>query len=93
VQSSKEQAEYQKTELFQALKTAKNYFVTAAIFSAGINILMLVPSLYMLQVYDRVVTSGSESTLLMLTLIMMFLLMSMGGLDWVRSRVLVRAST
>jgi len=89
----KEKAEFQKTELFQALKTAKNYFVYAAIFSAGINILMLVPSLYMLQVYDRVVTSGSESTLLMLTLIMMFLLMSMGGLDWVRSRVLVRAST
>jgi len=89
----KEKAEFEKTELFQALKTAKNYFVYAAIFSAGINILMLVPSLYMLQVYDRVVTSGSESTLLMLTLIMVFLLMSMGGLDWVRSRVLVRAST
>lgn len=89
----KEKAEFQKTELFQALKTAKHFFVYAAIFSAGINILMLVPSLYMLQVYDRVVTSGSESTLLMLTLLMVFLLMSMGGLDWVRSRVLVRAST
>lgn len=93
MQLFKEQAEFQKTELFQALKTAKSYFVYAAIFSAGINILMLVPALYMLQVYDRVVTSGSESTLLMLTLIMVFLLMSMGGLDWVRSRVLVRAST
>ena len=93
MQLFKERAEFQKTELFQALKTAKSYFIYAAIFSAGINILMLVPALYMLQVYDRVVTSGSESTLLMLTLIMVFLLMSMGGLDWVRSRVLVRAST
>ena len=93
MQLFKEQAEFQKTKLFAVIKEAKRYFVYAAVFSAAINILMLVPSIYMLQVYDRVVTSGSESTLLMLTLIMMFLLGSMGGLEWVRSRVLVRAST
>ncbi len=93
MQLFKEQAEFQKTKLFAVIKEAKSYFVYAAVFSAAINILMLVPSLYMLQVYDRVVTSGSESTLLMLTLIMLFLLGSMGGLEWVRSRVLVRAST
>ncbi len=45
----------------------------------------------MLQVYDRAVGSGSESTLLMLTLIMVFLLTAMGGLDWVRGQIMNRA--
>ncbi len=93
MQLFKDQAEFQKTKLFIALKAAKQYFVYAALFSAAINILMLAPAIYMLQVYDRVVTSGSISTLVMLTLIMVFLLGSMGGLEWVRSRLLVRAST
>jgi ATP-binding cassette subfamily C protein EexD len=88
----KEQSDFRKTPLFEAFIAAKSYFLYAALFSAAVNILMLVPSIYMLQVYDRVVASGSMSTLLMLTLIMMFLLSSMGGLEWVRSRVLVRAS-
>jgi ATP-binding cassette subfamily C protein EexD len=51
---------------------------------------MLVPSIYMLQVYDRVVTTGSHITLLMLTLVTAFLFLVMGGLDWVRSQILVR---
>ena len=42
---------------------------TVGAFSFVINVLMLVPSLYMLQVYDRVLTSRNESTLLMLTLL------------------------
>jgi ATP-binding cassette subfamily C protein EexD len=88
----KEKSDFRKTPLFEAFIAAKSYFLYAALFSAAVNILMLVPSIYMLQVYDRVVASGSMSTLLMLTLIMMFLLSSMGGLEWVRSRVLVRAS-
>lgn len=88
----KEQSDFRKTPLFEAFIAAKSYFLYAALFSAAVNILMLVPSIYMLQVYDRVVASGSMSTLVMLTLIMMFLLSSMGGLEWVRSRVLVRAS-
>ncbi|WP_315983459.1 hypothetical protein [Aliamphritea spongicola] len=45
----------------------------------------------MLQVYDRVVTSGSLSTLLMLTLIMVALLLAMGCLEWCRSKILIRA--
>jgi len=87
-----EKTEFQKTELFGALKSVKQYFIYAALFSMAINILMLMPAIYMLQVYDRVITSGSLSTLAMLTLIMMFLLMGMGGFEWVRSRILVRAS-
>ena len=58
-----------------------------------INFLMLIPAIYMLQVYDRVVPSGSESTLVMLTLIMLFLFLTLGGLEWVRSQILVRVST
>lgn len=51
---------------------------------------MLVPSFYMLQVYDRVISTGSHPTLWMLTLIMSALLLSMGTLEWVRSRIMVR---
>ncbi|MFC0266603.1 type I secretion system permease/ATPase [Kushneria aurantia] len=55
-----------------------------------INLLMLVPPLYMLQVYDRVITSRSGDTLFMLTMIVVFLFLVMGGLEIVRSRMLVR---
>jgi ATP-binding cassette subfamily C exporter for protease/lipase len=51
---------------------------------------MLVPSLYMLQVYDRVLASRNETTLLMLTLMMLGAYMLMGGLEYMRSMVLVR---
>lgn len=53
---------------------------------------MLVPAIYMLQLYDRVITSGSESTLLMLTLIVVLLFITMGLLEWVRSQILVKVS-
>ena len=57
-----------------------------------VNLLMLVPSFYMLQVYGRVVTSGSVPTLIMLTLIMTVLMVTMGLLEWTRSRIMVRIS-
>lgn len=82
----------QKTDLQRALDATKGSFVSAGIFSMFINILMLVPVIYMLQVYDRVITSGSEDTLIMITLIMVFLLSAMGALEWVRSRILVRVA-
>mgnify|MGYP001331560238 CR=1 FL=1 len=75
-----------------ALKSLKGYFWYATLFSACINILMLTPIIYMLQVYDRVVSSGSLSTLAMLTLLMMLLLISSGGFEWVRSRLLIAAN-
>ena len=55
--------------------------------------LMLVPAFYMLQVYDRVVASGSIPTLVVLTILMIMLMVTMGGLEWVRSRIMVRVST
>ena len=74
------------------MKAIKRYFIYAGVFSAAINILMLVPIIYMLQVYDRVVTSGSLSTLTMLTLLMVALLAAAGGFEWVRSMILISAS-
>ncbi|QNH00676.1 type I secretion system permease/ATPase [Pseudomonas sediminis] len=82
-----------QTDLERTLLTCRTSFFAVALFSFFINLLMLVPSFYMLQVYDRAVGSGSEATLLMLTLIMLFLMISLGALEWVRSRIMVRVST
>jgi len=81
----------QPTDLQIALKKCRSYFAIAGFFSLFINIIMLVPSLYMLQVYDRVITSRSETTLILLTLIVVVLLLTMGVLEWVRSQILVKA--
>jgi ATP-binding cassette subfamily C protein EexD len=78
-----------KPELQQALAASRTSFVSTGVFSFFINVLMLAPIIYMLEVYDRVLTSNSESTLLMLTLLLVFLFLVMGGLDWVRSQVLI----
>jgi ATP-binding cassette, subfamily C, bacterial EexD len=79
-------------ELNEALKSIRQYFIYAGLFSAAVNILMLTPIIYMLQVYDRVISSGSLSTLTMLTLLMVGLLLAMGGFEWVRSMILIAAS-
>lgn len=78
------------TDLQRALKACKGSFMSVGFFSMFVNLLMLVPPMYMLQVYDRVITTQSADTLLMLTLVVIFLFMIMGGLELVRSRILVR---
>ncbi|WP_106476055.1 type I secretion system permease/ATPase [Phytohalomonas tamaricis] len=78
------------TDLQRALRACRHSFVTVGVFSMFINVLMLVPPLYMLQVYDRVIASRSLETLGMLTLIVVFLFLVMGGLEVVRSRILIR---
>jgi len=83
----------QENALKVALKACKGSFISVGFFSFFVNALMLVPSFYMLQVYGRVVTSGSISTLVMLTLIMTLLMATMGSLEWTRSRIMVRLST
>lgn len=80
-------------ELARALLTYKSSFVHIGVFSGVINILMLAPALYMLQVYDRVLTSGNEMTLLMLTVILLGMYAFMGALEWVRSVVVLRLGT
>ncbi|HEU4852812.1 MAG TPA: type I secretion system permease/ATPase [Telluria sp.] len=79
-----------KNEIGEALRSFKSTFYTVGTFSAIINILMLAPSLYMLQVYDRVLASGNELTLGMLTLIILVAYLLMGALETIRSFVLVR---
>ena len=82
-----------KTELEQAIYYCRSAFYTAAFFSLFINLLMITPAIYMLQVYDRVLSSGSESTLLVITLLLVFLFVAMGLLEWMRSLILVRVSS
>ncbi len=84
--------DWDNSALMKALTPVRQHFYAAFGFSLFINILMIVPAIYMLQVYDRAVGSGSQSTLLMLTIMMVFLLASMGALDWVRGQIMVRAS-
>ena len=79
-------------ELTFVIRQCRQHFWTALIFSLAINVLYLAAPLYMLQVYDRVITSGSEITLLMLTLILLVTLAALSGLDFVRARILTRAS-
>ncbi|MDX5350918.1 MAG: type I secretion system permease/ATPase, partial [Paracoccaceae bacterium] len=62
----------------------------AVLFSVFVNLLMLTPPLYMLQVYDRVLVSRAAETLLALTLLMAFLMLILGLLDHARSRILAR---
>src|SRR5207237_9019497 len=78
--------------LADALRLCKPHFVAAAIFSLLINILFLAPTIYMLQVYDRVVPTGGKTTLLFVTIALALALLAMTGLEMVRSRLLVRAS-
>jgi len=66
-------------------------FIATMIFSFFLNLLMFVGPLYMLQIYDRVLSSRNETTLIMLTLIAIGLLISYGILDFIRSKLLVRA--
>ncbi len=82
----------EKSALQRALFGLGGAFRSVALTSFFINLLMLVPPIYMLQVLDRVFSSRSESTLLMLTLLMVALLLVMGALLWVRSWLLVRIS-
>ncbi|MBU4500942.1 MAG: type I secretion system permease/ATPase, partial [Gammaproteobacteria bacterium] len=80
-----------KNVLESALGALKKFFLTAGVFSFFINALMLVPAIYMLQVYDRVLVSRNEMTLLMLTLIVLMLFALMASLEWLRARLMVQA--
>lgn len=79
-------------ELLDALSAIKQHFIYAGAFSAAINILQLAPIIYMMQVYDRVLSSNSYSTLAALTFLIVFLLLANGAFEWVRSYLLVFAS-
>lgn len=63
----------------------------AFFFSVFVNILVLAPSAYMMEVYDRVVNSRNHTTLLMLTLLVIVVYMMLESLEWVRRQILHRA--
>lgn len=63
---------------------------SVALFSMAVNLLMLTGPIYMLQVYDRVLGSGSRETLVALTVLLVFLFLMMAVLDHVRGRVAAR---
>ncbi|MFM0391424.1 type I secretion system permease/ATPase [Paraburkholderia phytofirmans] len=77
-------------EIIQALLGYRRVFRTVGIFSMLINVLMLVPSLYMLQVYDRVLPSRNGVTLAMLTLMMLGMYAFSSVLEYVRSFIVIR---
>ncbi len=79
-------------ELRAHLSAFRGLFLSVGLFSCAINLLMLAPALYMLQVYDRVLISRNTTTLLMLTLILLGLFVLEAVLEWVRSRALIRGS-
>ena len=79
-----------RSELSEVLYRLRHTFYVVAAFSGVINMLMLAPALYMLQVYDRVLASSNVTTLVMLTVLMVGLYMLMGLIEVVRSTVLIR---
>src|SRR6056297_1233118 len=79
-------------ELREARARGRNLFVFAFVFSIFVNLLMLTGPIFMLQVYDRVLGSRSEETLVALIVLVAFLYLMMGILDYARGRVTGRAA-
>lgn len=77
-------------ELRHARRQSRSLYWTVGIFSFFANMLMLTGPLYMLQVYDRVLGSRSEETLVALSLLVVFLYGVMGVLDYTRGRIMSR---
>ncbi len=76
-------------EILVAVYGYKKIFKAVGIFTACINLLLLVPSIYMLEVYDRVLTSRNSNTLFMLTLIIVGLFVIYAALDAIRSYAVI----
>ena len=80
------------SELRSAIAAQRPYFVQAAWFSLFASLLILAPSGYMLEVYDRVVNSRNHTTLAMLTLLVLCAFVLMEVLEWVRAEVMHEAA-
>ncbi|MEM7423204.1 MAG: ABC transporter transmembrane domain-containing protein, partial [Pseudomonadota bacterium] len=78
-------------ELRETMGSCRRHFWSVAIFSVFVNLLMLTGPLFMLQTYDRVLSSRSEATLVALLLLVTFLFICYGALEYARGRVLARA--
>ena len=80
------------SELREAIASLRPYFVRTGWFSLVCSLLVLAPTGYMLEVYDRVVNSRSYTTLVMLTLLVLGVYVVMEVLEWARSEVMRAAS-
>ena len=80
------------SELREARSKGRSLFVSSFVFSIFVNLLMLTGPIFMLQTYDRVLSSRSEATLVALFALVAFLYLMMGILDFVRGRVVARAA-
>ena len=81
---------FDRSELTRHLWSFRREFLWVGFFSMIANLLMLTPTLYMLQLYDRVLKGRSELTLIVVTLLMVFMYAIMVVAEWLRSRLLVR---
>jgi ABC-type protease/lipase transport system fused ATPase/permease subunit len=77
-------------ELRKIRSKSTSLFAFTGLLSVFVNLLMLTGPLFMLQIYDRVLGSRSEETLVALAILVAFLYALMGVLDWVRARVMAR---
>jgi len=82
---------FHRSELAEALWEFRREFIVIGIFSMVANVLMLAPTMYMLQIFDRVMVSRSDLTLIAMSLVTLFLFAVMAFSEWMRSRVLVQA--
>ena len=82
-----------ESPLKEAIRGCRGAFGAVVVFSLCINLLLLAAPLYMLQIFDRVITSRSIDSLVYLTLIVLLAICALAALEAVRNRVLVRVST
>src|SRR6185295_4680852 len=82
-----------RSEVALALHQCRQAFWSVAVFSGVVNLLMLAGPLYMLQVYDRVLSSRSVPTLVALTVFVVGAYAFQGALDLIRSRIVMRAAS
>jgi PrtD family type I secretion system ABC transporter len=78
------------SELREVLNSFRQHFIWAGVFSLFINLLLLTSPIYMLQIYDRVLSSRNVTTLVVISIGAMFMFMIYSALETQRSRVLVR---
>jgi len=82
-----------KNEITEALLNFKKVFYTTAVFTAVINLLMLAPSIYMMEVYDRVLASRNEFTLYMLSFMVLAIFALINILEQMRTMVIIRVGS
>src|SRR3982751_1196050 len=86
-------APVRRSELGDALRACRSAFIGVGVMSCMINLLYLTGSIFMLEVYDRVLPSRSVPTLIGMVLLAGGLYMAQGFLDLLRSRILGRIGT